>query len=50
MGFCLILEQNPSLNPMMLVVAIERYAPECIADHAVCRRIELYDTNETIFR
>lgn len=42
--------QNPSLNPMMLAVAIERYAPECIADHAVCRRIELYDTNETIFR
>jgi radical SAM-linked protein len=42
--------QNPSLNPMQLVAAIERYAPACIADHAVCRRIELYDINEKIFR
>ena len=42
--------QNPSLNPMQLVAAIERYTPDCIPDHAVCRRIELYDTNETIFR
>lgn len=42
--------QNPSLNPMQLVAAIERYCPELKPDHAVCCRKEIYDTNETIFR
>ena len=42
--------QNPSINPMQLVAAIERYCPEWKPDHATSRRIELYDTNETIFR
>jgi radical SAM-linked protein len=42
--------QNPSLNPMQLVAAIERYLPECKPDHAICRRLEIYDTNEQEFR
>lgn len=42
--------QNPSLNPMQLVAAVEHYMPQWKPDHAVCRRIELYDSNEKIFR
>ncbi len=42
--------QNPSLNPMQLVAAVERYLPQWQPDHAVCCRIELFDTNEKIFR
>ena len=42
--------QNPSLNPMQLVSAIQNYAPECAPDFSKCRRLELYDGNETIFR
>ena len=42
--------QNPSLNPMQLAAAIERYAPECQPDHVRCRRFEIYDTKETVFR
>ena len=42
--------QNPSLNPMQLVAAIERYLPECKPDHAMCRRLEVYDTKEQVFR
>lgn len=42
--------QNPSLNPMQLAAAIERYAPECQPDYVCCRRLEIYDTKETVFR
>jgi hypothetical protein len=42
--------QNPSLNPMQIVAAIETYLPECKPDHAVCRRMEIYDINEKVFR
>lgn len=42
--------QNPSLNPMQLAAAIERYAPECQPDYVRCRRLEIYDTKETVFR
>lgn len=42
--------QNPSLNPTQLVAAIERYLPEYAPDFAKCRRLEVYDTNEKIFR
>lgn len=42
--------QNPTLNPMQLVAAVERYLPELKPDHARCRRLELYDTNENVFR
>ncbi len=42
--------QNPSLNPVLLVSAIERYAPQYAPDFAVIRRTEIYDTEEKIYR
>lgn len=42
--------QNPSLNPMQLAGAVERYLPEYAPDFAKSRRIEIYDAEETIFR
>ena len=46
----LICCQNPSLNPMLLVAAIERYLPQYAPDYARCRRIEIYNTQEKLFR
>ena len=42
--------QNPSLNPMQIVAAIENELPEHKPDHAVCRRMEIYDMYEKVFR
>ena len=42
--------QNPSMNPVQLLGAIERYLPELKPDHATYRRVEIYDNNENIFR
>ena len=42
--------QNPTLNPMQMVSAIERYLPEVMPDFARCRRLEIYREDETIFR
>lgn len=42
--------QNPTLNPMQMVAAIERHAPELKPDFAKCCRVELFDTEEKIFR
>ena len=42
--------QNPTLNPMQMVAAIERHAPDLKPDFAKCRRVEVYDTENTIFR
>lgn len=42
--------QNPTLNPMQMAVAIEQYLPELKPDFVKCRRIEVYDANETVFR
>ena len=42
--------QNPSLNPMQIVAAIEKELPEHKPDHATCRRMEIYDCNEKVFR
>ena len=42
--------QNPSLNPMQLTAAIERYLPDCKPDFVRCARVEIYDTNENVFR
>ena len=42
--------QNPTLNPMQLPAAIEKYLPQCKPDFVRCRRVEVYDTNETVFR
>ena len=42
--------QNPTLNPMLLSAAIAKYLPDLTADFVRCRRVEIYDTNETVFR
>ena len=42
--------QNPSLNPMQLYAAVERYVPELVANHVTCRRIEIYDADNQAFR
>ena len=42
--------QNPSLNPMQLQAAIERYLSAFAPDFVRCSREELYDFQENIFR
>ena len=42
--------QNPTLNPMQLVKAIELYLPQYTPDYSSCSRIEIYNKNNEIFR
>ena len=42
--------QNPTLNPMQIPVAITKYLPEFSPDFCCCSRVEIYDSNETVFR
>lgn len=42
--------QNPTLNPMLLGAAIEKYLPHLKADFVKCRRAEIFNTDESIFR
>ena len=42
--------QNPALNPMQLHHAIVKYLPELAPDFVRCRRTEVYDTENMIFR
>ena len=42
--------QNPTLNPMQLIAAIDRYQPELTPDGCKCSRIELFDSQENVFR
>ena len=42
--------QNPTLNPAQLSAAVSCYLPELAPDHSKCRRLEIYDINETVFR
>ncbi len=42
--------QNPTLNPMQLSAAIEKYLPELAPDFAVCTRVEIYDNKNQVFR
>lgn len=42
--------QNPSLNPMQIAAAIEKYLPQYTPDHGVCCRLGLYDAQEKPFR
>ena len=42
--------QNPTLNPMQLCAAIEKYLPEYKADFVRCRRVEIFDQNNEKFR
>ena len=42
--------QNPALNPMQMAAAIELYLPDMKPDFVKSRRVEVYDTNESVFR
>lgn len=42
--------QNPTLNPMQLAAAVNKYLPDLVPDFVKCRRVEVYDINETVFR
>jgi len=42
--------QNPTLNPIQLAAAIEKYLPGLKPDFVKCSRQELLDTREKIFR
>lgn len=42
--------QNPSLNPNQMAAAISHYLPELKPDFVSCKRMELYDHNDEIFR
>lgn len=46
----LICCQNPTLNPVQLSAAIEKYLPELAPDFTVCTRVEIYDTENKVFR
>lgn len=42
--------QNPSLNPMQLAAAVECYLPHLKPDHVCCSRVEIYDSENNVFR
>lgn len=42
--------QNPALNPMQLHTAIAEYLPEYRPDFCKCKRVEIYDIEEHLFR
>ena len=42
--------QNPALNPMQITAAIELYQPVQKPNFVKCRRVEVYDSNESVFR
>ena len=42
--------QNPTLNPAQLAAAVSLYLPEFAPDFSRCHRVEIYDTNNTVFR
>ena len=46
----LVCAQNPSLNPQMLITALETYAPQWLPDGVLIRRMEVYDAEGTVFR
>ncbi len=42
--------QNPSLNPMQMVAAIGLHLPQLKPDFAKCKRLEIYNLNQEVFR
>ena len=46
----LVCAQNPSLNPQLLINAIELYAPQWMPDAVLICREEIYDAAGTVFR
>lgn len=47
---CTVRCQNPALNPMQLHAAIRQYLPALAPDFVKCRRVEIYDETNTVFR
>ena len=47
---CTVCAQNPNLNPMLMVSAIESYLPGCKPDFAFCRRLEVLTADGKTFR
>ena len=45
-----ICAREPSLNPQLLVRAVERHLPELAPDFSWARRIEVYDGEMRVFR
>lgn len=46
----LVCAQNPSLNPQLLINAIELYAPHLSPDGVIIRREEVFDAEGNVFR
>ncbi len=46
----LVCAQNPSLNPQLLVSALEIYAPQWKPDGVYIKRMEIYDAEGKVFR
>ena len=42
--------QNPTLNPMQISAAITKYLPEYRPDFSKCCRMEIFDSNDVVFR
>ncbi len=42
--------QNPTLNPMQVAAAVEKYLPELKPDFIRCCRLEIYDEKENVYR
>jgi radical SAM-linked protein len=42
--------QNPTLNPMQIALAVEKYLPTFKPSFCKCRRSEVYDSKKQIFR
>ena len=42
--------QNPTLNPMQISAAITKYLPEHKPDFSKCCRMEIFDSNDVVFR
>lgn len=42
--------QNPTLNPTQICAAVAKYLSHMAPDFSKCARLEIYDTNETVFR
>ena len=47
---CVVCCQNPTLNPMQLCAAIERYLPAYVPSFSKCIRMEVLDEQEKVFR
>lgn len=47
---CVICCQNPSLNPMQLIAAVEKYLPALRPDFSICARREIFDGDLQVFR